>query len=89
MLATGRYITYNNSNTKWNSFHLQLAMDEFRKNKNLDIVVCHNDKDDFSYKHLIHKKDVLYKTGLFTDECVLENSVNNFTVYYTDTITVE
>uniref|UniRef100_A0A6C0HDV7 Glycosyltransferase 2-like domain-containing protein n=1 Tax=viral metagenome TaxID=1070528 RepID=A0A6C0HDV7_9ZZZZ len=87
MLATGRYITY--TNNKWNNNHLQLAMDAFRKNKNLDIVVCHNDRDNISYRHLVHKKTVLYKTGLFTDECVLENSVNNFTVYYTDVFTVQ
>jgi len=87
MLATGRFITYASDN--WSNNHLQLAMDAFKQNNNLDIVVCHDDRDDFSYKHLVHKKDVLYKTGLFTDQCVLENSVNNFIVYYTDMLTVE
>jgi hypothetical protein len=89
MLSTGRYIAYNDAINKWSNNHLELAMNAFRKNNNLDIVICHDDRDDFSYKHFIHKKNVLYKTGLFTEECVLENSINNFNVYFTDINTVQ
>jgi glycosyltransferase involved in cell wall biosynthesis len=88
MLATAKFITYMKLDSEWDRDHLKIAMNSFKTDNTLQIVIANDDKDDFSDLHIIHHKDVLYKVGLSTDQHNLENRVHEFNHRFTQINTV-
>jgi hypothetical protein len=89
MLATGKYITTINHEVKWTESHLSQVMFLFRSNPSLQIVIVNLDRENFNELEMVYKKEVLYTTGLFTEEQNLKKRVREFYSTFSGEFTIK